>query len=169
MPRYQLLAHYALCMTGILVSLYSLHVESMLILTPGYEPSCDISAWEMSCSKVFKSSHSRILSHWNIVDQNSLLDASLPQIALIYFVFLFIEPVLVERYAFFAQVYRVLTHCGVAFNLYLAYVLKFVIGEFCVVCVTNYFLNAGLFLTASYINNDADRLRKVRTAARKSS
>jgi uncharacterized membrane protein len=138
-------AHIALCLAGIAVAVYSIYVESMLVGFPGYTPSCDISSWQMSCSNVFRSPYSRILSHFGLVAAGSGLDFSLPQLAIAYFTLMIIlsrshgnRPALLMR---------VLSYAAIAFNLYLAYVLKFILGEVCIVCVTNYLVNLGIFLT----------------------
>ena len=142
------IAHYVLCFAGIGLALYSIHVESMLVELPGYTPACDISSWAMSCSKVFKSRYSRPLSHWGLVASGSQGDFSLPQIALLYFAIVMQYPMIVRSNKRTpALIVRGLTYAALGFNLYLAYILKFVLGEVCIVCVSNYFVNLGIWAT----------------------
>ena len=140
-------AHLLLAILGILVAGYALHVESMLLDIPGYQPSCDISSLQMSCSKVFNSKYARIMSYWGLVPRGSFVDLSLPQFALAYFSSCLLLPVIVRRLPATKRLWRILSLVVVGFNIYLAYILKFKLGEFCIVCVTNYIINAGMFYT----------------------
>ena len=164
-------AHYMLCIAGICVAIYSLNVESQISSDPSstYVPSCDLSAWAMSCSKVFKSSYSRILSHWTLVNHGSFLDLSLPQLALIYFGLLLIQPTVIFRSYRFIRVYRWLSYSAVCFNIYLGCILKFVLKELCIVCVSNYIINACLFLTVYYLNKRAGSAHEAARQAKKTS
>jgi len=139
--------HLLLVTLGILVAGYALHVESMLIDVPGYQPSCDISSLQMSCSKVFNSKYAKIMSYWGFVKHGSLLDLSLPQFAVLYFFACLLLPLSVRRFPQTKPAWRILSYVVVAFNIYLAYILKFKLGEFCIVCVTNYVINAGVLYT----------------------
>lgn len=144
--------HYVLCLSGIGLALYSMHVELMLVEIPGYTPACDISSWAMSCSKVFTSKFAKPLSNWNIVSRGSSFDFSLPQFAIVYFMLMLILPTVRDKMPSLVVGFRSLSYMAIAFNLYLAYILKFVLGEVCVVCVGNYFVNLGLWLTVSRIS-----------------
>ena len=48
-----------LCMMGLLLSLYALHVETQASLDPEYVALCDISSLSLSCSKVLSSSYGK--------------------------------------------------------------------------------------------------------------
>ena len=48
-----------LSITGLLLSLYALHVETQASKDPEYVALCDISSWSMSCSKVLSSPYGR--------------------------------------------------------------------------------------------------------------
>eukprot|EP00397_Hematodinium_sp_SG-2012_P039351 GEMP01042951.1.p1 GENE.GEMP01042951.1~~GEMP01042951.1.p1 ORF type:complete len:164 (+),score=15.65 GEMP01042951.1:87-578(+) len=130
---------------GLVLAAYSIFVESRLRLHPGYEAACDVQVpflGASSCSRVFNSVYSHILSYWGVVQPDSFFDWSLPQLAFPYFVITLHYPVLRRR---FIGQYFCLTCIAIAFNLYLATILKFVLREFCVVCVSNYVLNAIIF------------------------
>lgn len=131
--------------------MYSLYVESMLVEIPGYTPSCDISGWHMSCSRVFQSSYSRILSHLGLVKRGGPLDFSLPQLAIAYFVIMIILPISAKRRPIALRIMRPLSYAAAAFNIYLACVLKFVLGEVCPVCISNYMVNLGILVTVNRI------------------
>ena len=147
--------HLLLVTLGILVAGYALHVEAMLVEIPGYQPSCDISSLQMSCSKVFNSKYAKILSYWGLVERGSALDLSLPQFALLYFFACLFLPISVRRVPQTKFMWRLLSYVVVVFNLYLAYILKFKLGEFCIVCVTNYVINAGVLITTHKLTKSA--------------
>lgn len=153
--EFRLKCHLVLCIVGIAIALYTIHVESMLVTIPGYEPSCNISYLSMSCSKVFTSRFARPLSNWGVVQKSAAYDFSLPQLALFYFLPLLAFPAVSKRSRLATSMYRLLSYLAVAFNIYLAYVLKFILGEFCIVCVSNYIVNLGLLLTIDNIARHA--------------
>ena len=153
------LSHALLSITGIFAALYSMHVEAMLIQLPGYSPACDISSWAMSCSKVFTSKYARPLSNWGLAKERSLLDLSLPQLALFYFVPALIFPIVRTRFPFTSDLFRLLSHASLAFNVYLACILKFVLGEFCVVCALNYIVVLGLWVTINRLAGEGETVR----------
>jgi vitamin-K-epoxide reductase (warfarin-sensitive) len=148
-------AHLLVITAGILVAFYALYVEAMLIGVPGYQPSCDISSFQMSCSKVFNSKYAKILSYWGLVPKGGHLDFSLPQFALLYFIACLFLPLIVRRFPRTKSLWRSLSYAVVCFNLYLAYILKYKLGEFCIVCVTNYAINAGVLYTTHMLTSSS--------------
>lgn len=164
MADYTRFAHFVLCALGVGIAFYSIHVESMLVNIPGYAPACDISSWAMSCSKVFNSEYAKPLSHWGLVAKRSFFDLSLPQLALLYFVPLMAFPRLFKMAPRVGSIFRTLSYLAIGFNLYLAYILKFVLGEVCIVCVSNYIVNLGLWMT---VNRIASSLPKKPSGAKK--
>ena len=145
--------HLLFVLLGLIVAGYSLYVEAMLIEMPGYKPSCDLSSLHMSCSKVFSSKFARMFSYWGIVSPGSVFDISLPQLAIIYFLLLMFAPPIIRRNASLARYYRFLSYCSIGFNIYLAYILKFKLAEFCIVCVSNYGINGVLFFTVRQLGS----------------
>lgn len=143
--------HFGLCFAGIAIASYSLYVEAMLVDIPGYTPSCDISGWHMSCSRVFQSPYSHILVHWGLVKRGSALDLSLPQLAIIYFLVMMVLPEFPQA----GRLTRGLSYLAGGFNLYLALVLKFVLGEVCPVCISNYIVNLGLLVSVNRITRQS--------------
>ena len=147
---------------GLGIALYSLHVESKLVDLPGYTPACDISAWAMSCSKVFTSKYANPLSNFGIVKRGSTMDFSLGQLAIVYFSLMIAFPTLKQRFPLSGVIFRVLSHLSIGFNAYLAYVLKFILGEMCIVCVSNYLVNLALWLTIARISRETVHVRRAK-------
>ena len=145
--------HLLFVVLGFIVAGYTVYVEGMLIDVPGYQPSCDLSSLQMSCSKVFTSKYAKMLSYWEFVSPGSTFDLSLPQLAIIYFTLSWLAPTIIRRKPTTARYYRFLSYCAVAFNVYLAYILKFKLGEFCIICTTNYAINGVLFFTTRKITS----------------
>jgi len=74
---------------GLLTSFYALHVESQLD-DPFYVPACNSAIFGGSCAQVFKSSYAHILSHWGLVEKDSIWDLSLAVTGIILYVAYFI-------------------------------------------------------------------------------
>ncbi len=62
-----------------------------------------------------------------------------------------ILPLCTKKQSFTKPLMRLLSYVAVAFNLYLAMVLKFVLGEVCPVCISNYIVNLGLLISVNRI------------------
>merc|ERR1711907_496012 len=69
-------------LSGVLVAYYAYHVESKLN-DPFYEPVCNTS-WG-SCATVFRSSYSKLFSHWGVVPKGHMLDLSLAESGMIIY------------------------------------------------------------------------------------
>ncbi|XP_065258975.1 vitamin K epoxide reductase complex subunit 1 [Emys orbicularis] len=133
-----------LCALGLALSVYALHVESSRERDPGYRAMCDLSP-SVSCSKVFTSRWGRgfglvedLLGKHSIFNQpNSLFGI----------VFYILQTLLGFSPSTLAAVTLVGTSVvSIAGSLYLAYILFFVLHDFCLVCVTTYLLNGALLL-----------------------
>eukprot|EP00747_Dinoflagellata_sp_TGD_P164413 gnl/TRDRNA2_/TRDRNA2_184319_c0_seq1.p1 gnl/TRDRNA2_/TRDRNA2_184319_c0~~gnl/TRDRNA2_/TRDRNA2_184319_c0_seq1.p1 ORF type:complete len:193 (-),score=23.47 gnl/TRDRNA2_/TRDRNA2_184319_c0_seq1:203-697(-) len=129
---------------GIAVSIYTIYVEGQINRVPGYVAACDIASWS-SCSAVFKSPWSHILRHWGLVEEGSMLDLSLPELAIPYFLVLLVYPVARRKSELAPAAYLALGCVSIAFNIYLACVLKFILKEFCIICATTYAVNGSCF------------------------
>mmetsp|Transcript_16345 Transcript_16345/g.45233 ORF Transcript_16345/g.45233 Transcript_16345/m.45233 type:complete len:165 (+) Transcript_16345:96-590(+) len=128
---------------GILLNVYTMHIESQIGKIPGYQPACDV-GWA-SCSKVFTSPWAHILRHWGLVEQGSLFDLSLPQLAIPYFLLLMSYPVARRKSSYAPSLFLGVGVCSIAFNIYLACILKFVLKEFCIICASTYVINGSCF------------------------
>jgi len=157
--RRHLITVFISSIIGLALAFYSIHVENQLRMHPGYEASCDMELpffGVVSCTRVFSSPHANILSFWGIVEKNSYFDWSLPWLAIIYFILTLHYPLLHRR---FLKCYFALAVMAVTFNIYLALILKFVLQEFCVICVSNYVVNGVIFYC---MLSDVYRHRKVK-------
>jgi len=113
-----------------------------------YEAMCDFNIESVgisgSCTKVFGSSYGHILSHWGILEKGHPLDLSLATTGIILYTLMFLYP---SMTFIPAQETIFLTICSVSvcFSVYLIYVLKFELQDFCVVCVTFHMCNFTMF------------------------
>ena len=123
---------------GIIASLYALYIEHEMsaaaALGTTYTASCDFAGFA-SCSKVLSSSYARILSHWRLVPRGSSLDLSNALLGAVFYVFALLHDSLLLPTALAGQLLLVGAVGSLGFALYLAYILKFVLGDFCLVCV----------------------------------
>ncbi|CAM4679250.1 vitamin K epoxide reductase complex subunit 1-like protein 1 [Lepidochelys kempii] len=143
-PGWERALRLGLCALGLALSVYALHVESSRERDPGYRAMCDLSP-SVSCSKVFTSRWGRgfglvedLLGKHSVFNQpNSLFGI----------VFYILQTLL----GFTPSTLAAVTLLGaslvsIAGSLYLAYILFFVLHDFCLVCVTTYLLNGALLL-----------------------
>eukprot|EP00092_Neocalanus_flemingeri_P005472 GFUD01005902.1.p1 GENE.GFUD01005902.1~~GFUD01005902.1.p1 ORF type:complete len:187 (-),score=36.61 GFUD01005902.1:207-767(-) len=135
-----------LSITGLLLSLYALHVETQASKDPDYVALCDISQ-SMSCSKVFSSPYGRgfglvglLLGETHPTNQpNSVY-------GIIFYSTMMLAAFMTNKVVSTIQFY--LSLVSVAGSLYLAYILYFILQEMCPVCVSTYVVNILLFITS---------------------
>ncbi|XP_072273233.1 vitamin K epoxide reductase complex subunit 1-like protein 1 [Pyxicephalus adspersus] len=134
----------AVCVAGIALSVYAYHVETSRERDPEYTALCDINPG-ISCSKVFTSRWGR---GFGLVE--GLLGAQSP----------FNQPNSVFGIAFYAlqivlgfvpsvaavAALLVTSLLSIAGSVFLAYVLFYILEDFCVICITTYALNFSLLL-----------------------
>uniref|UniRef100_A0A674MB07 vitamin-K-epoxide reductase (warfarin-sensitive) n=1 Tax=Takifugu rubripes TaxID=31033 RepID=A0A674MB07_TAKRU len=134
-PTWERKVRIFLCVFGLLLSVYALHVELSRERNPDYRAMCDLGE-SVSCSKVFSSRWGRgfgLVQYF--VDKDSPLNQpnsmclglSLSRKAALFLVFS--------------------SWVSVAGSLYLASILAFVLGDFCMVCVSTYLVNFVLLFT----------------------
>ncbi|XP_050812978.1 vitamin K epoxide reductase complex subunit 1-like protein 1 [Gopherus flavomarginatus] len=143
-PGWERALRLVLCALGLALSVYALHVESSRERDPDYLALCDLSP-SVSCSKVFTSRWGRgfglvedLLGKHSVFNQpNSLFGI----------VFYILQTLLGFSPSTLAAVTLLGTSMvSIAGSLYLAYILFFVLHDFCLVCVTTYLLNGALLL-----------------------
>ncbi|XP_047533133.1 vitamin K epoxide reductase complex subunit 1-like protein 1 [Vanessa atalanta] len=125
----------AICLLGILISTYALYVEMAAEMKPGYKALCDISE-HASCSKVLTSKYGKGLG---IMPKDSPF--KLPNCVygvMFYSIMIFLTTFNVTSVV---KVQIALSITSLATCVYLAYLLIFVLRDFCVVCVSTYLLN----------------------------
>eukprot|EP00621_Florenciella_sp_RCC1693_P003320 CAMPEP_0182545462 /NCGR_PEP_ID=MMETSP1323-20130603/34581_1 /TAXON_ID=236787 /ORGANISM="Florenciella parvula, Strain RCC1693" /LENGTH=140 /DNA_ID=CAMNT_0024756617 /DNA_START=1 /DNA_END=423 /DNA_ORIENTATION=+ len=139
-----------------MISGYAVYVEEMKFDDPSYEALCDVELWgmSMSCSKVLASSYGHILSHWGIVPHKSALDWANASLGGIFYLIMLGSAPLPRALTLF------ISSLSCAFSLYLAYVLKYVLEDFCIVCVSSYIVN-GLIFVFAYKRFTAKKMTKV--------
>ncbi|KAL0883224.1 hypothetical protein ABMA27_016654 [Loxostege sticticalis] len=133
---------------GVLVSTYALYVEMAAEARPGYKAMCDFSEYA-SCSRVLTSEYSK---GFGIIPKESALEVP----NCIYGIMFYCLVIFLGTYDNIGvvplQLVLVFTSC--LSSVYLAYLLAFVLHDFCIVCVSTYFIN-GTLLTLVYKKNKA--------------
>ncbi|XP_069134653.1 vitamin K epoxide reductase complex subunit 1-like protein 1 [Argopecten irradians] len=138
--RFLTFSTYILSFVGILLSFYAYYVETSAEKDKSFKAMCDFSE-TVSCSKVFTSRFGR---GFGLVQYITGTDSVLNQPNSVFGVLFYVIqvvcassvlPMLTNVQVFTA----VLANCG---SVYLAYILYFVLEDFCVVCVSTYLVNA---------------------------
>ncbi|XP_059619327.1 vitamin K epoxide reductase complex subunit 1 [Phlebotomus argentipes] len=124
---------------GLLLSIYTTHVEIQLELDNDYEALCDLNEG-ISCTKVFSSQYGKgfgIVHH--LLGEESIFNQPNGLFGIFFYALIallcFVNDSKVAR----VQIYL----CIVSnlLSLYLAYLLYFVLEDFCIVCVSTYVVN----------------------------
>jgi len=123
-----------------------LHVKTQLEKDENYVAFCDINEG-MSCSKVFSSPYARgfglvgpLLGESHPLNEsNSMYGVAFYSVLLLFSLF---------NYRFLATLQMILSASAIGVSCYLAYILHFVLQDFCVVCVSTYAVNLLLFFTS---------------------
>ncbi|XP_055758470.1 vitamin K epoxide reductase complex subunit 1 [Salvelinus fontinalis] len=144
-PKWERKTRLCLCIIGLFLSFYALHVEISRERDPEYRAMCDLGD-SVSCSKVFTSRWGRgfglvqfFFAKDSVLNQpNSLLGI------IFYTLQLALGQSVSSRAAFLLVLASWVSMAG---SLYLAGVLAFILGDFCVVCVSTYVVNFLLLLT----------------------
>merc|ERR1712007_30118 len=132
---------------GIVVSAYALYVESRLD-DPFYQPSCSSSWTGGNCATVFKSAYGHILSHWGLVAKGSVFDLSLAFSGLLLYSAYFVAISIKVPFPFREKLFLTVAAAGGCFSVYLLYVIKFVLKEFCIVCFSFHCCNFTMLVLA---------------------
>ena len=119
-----------LSLVGVGLCVYTIYLEGRTNEDQDYQATCDISD-EISCTKVFKSSYSHILSHFELVARDSDYDISNAYVGMAFYVCSFLLPFLTPLSLSFRRTIQLLAATGAAsFCVYLAYILKFILHNF---------------------------------------
>ncbi|CAI9590469.1 unnamed protein product [Staurois parvus] len=138
-PRWESGARYVVCVLGIVLALYAFHVEREKERDPGYQAMCDISE-RVRCSSVLSSRWGRgfgLLG--SIFGKDSVMNQPNSVFGLIFYLLQMLLGMTVSAVA--ALVLMSSSIVSVVGSLYLAYILYFVLKDFCVICVATYLLN----------------------------
>ncbi|XP_050682186.1 vitamin K epoxide reductase complex subunit 1-like protein 1 [Leptidea sinapis] len=123
---------------GILVSTYALYVELVAEANPTYKALCDISE-RASCSKVLTSKYSK---GFGFAAEGSALKVPNCVYGIIFYCLMIFLSTLNHTIA--GNLQLLLCSTSLLTCLYLAYLLAFVLKDFCVVCVSTYFVNISI-------------------------
>ncbi|KAJ0015918.1 hypothetical protein NQD34_014208 [Periophthalmus magnuspinnatus] len=145
LPTWERKARIILCVLGFVLSIYALHVELSRESNPDYRAMCDLGQY-VSCSKVFTSRWGRGFGLVQIfVGQESPLNQPNSVLGIVFYT---LQLGLGLSFSQRAAVFLVLASwVSVAGSLYLASILVFVLGDFCMVCVSTYAINFALLFT----------------------
>jgi len=152
---FKVVARLILVVIGIGLSLYALHVKESKNEDDSYTAHCDISE-KISCSAIFTSKWGRgfgILEY--IVGEDHILNQSNSFYGILFFG-VQILGCFSEKYA---RLLFYMTSLGILSCIYLAIILYFVLEDFCVVCVSTYFVTVSLHLL-NYLSCNSNTKRK---------
>ncbi|XP_048189153.1 vitamin K epoxide reductase complex subunit 1 [Perognathus longimembris pacificus] len=134
----------ALCLAGFLLSVYSLHVKAARARDRDYRALCDVGT-AISCSRVFSS---RWGSGFGLVEPvlgaDSILNQSNSIFGCIFYTLQLLLGCVQGRWASILLLLSSLM--SLIGTVYLAWILFFVLHDFCIVCVATYAINVGLTL-----------------------
>ncbi|KAG9267407.1 vitamin K epoxide reductase complex subunit 1-like protein 1 [Astyanax mexicanus] len=144
-PGWERAARVLLCSLGLLLSVYALHVELSKEHDPKYRAMCDL-AESVSCSKVFTSRWGRGFGLVQIVTgEDSILNQPNSLLGIVFYSLQLGLGQMLSGSAAHALV--IMSWVSVAGSIYLASILVFILGDFCVVCVSTYIVNFALLYT----------------------
>nr|XP_056721324.1 vitamin K epoxide reductase complex subunit 1-like protein 1 [Euleptes europaea] len=143
-PRWERVARYAVCLAGIALSLYACHLEREKGRDLHYRSLCDLSE-RVRCSAAIASRWGRgfgLLG--SIFGKDSAINQPNSVFGLVFYVLQMLLGMTASAVA--ALVLMMSSIVSVIGSLYLAYILYFVLKEFCIICVVTYLLNFILFI-----------------------
>uniref|UniRef100_A0A668TNK0 vitamin-K-epoxide reductase (warfarin-sensitive) n=1 Tax=Oreochromis aureus TaxID=47969 RepID=A0A668TNK0_OREAU len=144
-PKWERKVRMFLCLFGLVLSIYALHVEVSRERNPDYRALCDLGE-SVSCSKVFTSRWGRgfgLVQYF--VAKDSPLNQPNSVLGIIFYTLQMGLGLSVSKKAAAFLVFS--SWVSVAGSLYLASILAFVLGDFCMVCVSTYIVNFALLYT----------------------
>lgn len=147
-----------LAFIGTLIAAYALTVEAHMY-EEDYTAACDFAA-SFSCTEVFKSVYAHPLSHWGLVPKGSDLDLGLASAGIILYGAYFIAACLWDVFPFRKTIFLTVASVGACFSCYLLYVLKFILGDFCIVCTGFHCVNFAMLTVAIFEYRDRDSEKK---------
>ncbi|OXB57631.1 hypothetical protein ASZ78_007026 [Callipepla squamata] len=153
-PRWERVARSAVCAAGILLSLYACHLEREKGRDLHYQALCDLSE-RVRCSAAITSRAVKVVAadeRWgrgfgllgSIFGKDSAINQSNSVFGLVFYILQMLLGMTASAVA--ALILMTSSIVSVVGSLYLAYILYFVLKEFCIVCVITYLLNFILFI-----------------------
>lgn len=143
-PKWETKARFLLCLFGIVLSVYALHVELSKERNPDYRAMCDLGE-SVSCSKVFTSRWGRGFGLVQFfVAEDHVLNQPNSILGIIFYTLQLMLGLSASGRA--AMVLVLFSWVSLAGSLYLASILFFILEDFCLVCVSTYIVNLALLL-----------------------
>ncbi|CAL8380242.1 unnamed protein product [Gadus morhua 'NCC'] len=143
-PTWERKARCFLCVFGILLSVYALHVELSKESNPDYRAMCDLGE-SVSCSKVFTSRWGRGFGLVQfLVAEDHFLNQPNSILGIIFYTLQLSLGLSVSPRA--AMLLVLSSWVSLAGSLYLASILLFVLEDLCLVCISTYVVNLVLML-----------------------
>ncbi|XP_014385271.1 PREDICTED: vitamin K epoxide reductase complex subunit 1 [Myotis brandtii] len=134
----------ALCLSGLVLSLYALHVKAARARDRDYRALCDVGT-AISCSRVFSS---RWGQGFGLVEQvlgpDSVFNQSNSIFGCIFYSLQLLLGCLWGRWV--SALLLLSSLVSLVGSVYLAWILFFVLHDFCIVCITTYAINVGLMV-----------------------
>ena len=127
---------------GSILCAYDIYITIKVEENGDFEPLCDLGFEAVQCSKVIKSDYSYLLSKWNLVSKDSMLNLSNAILFMPYYLFIIgynFQTSIPKNVLFYASA-AVCLGC-----VYLACVLMFVIKTLCLVCAMLYVVSGTIF------------------------
>ena len=148
-----------LALLGCGIAGYALQVEAHMD-DDSYEAMCDFSAG-FSCTQVFRSAYAHPLSLWGLVEKGSEFDLGLAAAGIMLYSAYFLAACLWDYVPFRKPLFLTVACCSAAFSCYLLYVLKFILGDFCIVCTGFHTVNFSMLAVALFEYFDRKPARKA--------
>ncbi|CAL8304788.1 unnamed protein product [Lota lota] len=143
-PTWERKARVFLCVLGVVLSVYALHVELSRERNPDYRAVCDFGE-SVSCSKVFTSRWGRGFGLVQFfVAEDHFLNQPNSILGIVFYTLQLSLGLSVSPRA--AMLLVLSSWVSLAGSLYLACILLFVLEDLCLVCVSTYVLNLALML-----------------------
>ncbi|BES97801.1 vitamin K epoxide reductase complex subunit [Nesidiocoris tenuis] len=164
LPTLNLLIRFSTLM-GFVLSLYTYIVELNLHHNHDYVALCDISE-HMSCSKAFTSQWGTGFGFvGQLLGEDSVFNQPNSVPGMVFYVIAFILSF--PDQAVFAKILLFQSVLANFMSVYLAYILYFLLRDFCIVCISTYVTNATLLYLAYHkrrllkIENDSAEQKKT--------
>ncbi|XP_055939527.1 vitamin K epoxide reductase complex subunit 1-like [Argiope bruennichi] len=136
------------CISGLLLSIYAYHVEVKKEEDANYTAMCDISE-HMSCTAAFSSQYGKgfgFMEH--IVGKDSILNQPNSVYGIIFY--LIFMPLAEIPNLTLSKIMILLAVLSNICSIYLAYILIYILYDFCIVCVSTYIVNFVLLICSLF-------------------
>ena len=141
-----------LCLIGILISFYAVHVETENSKDENYNVLCDLGEG-VSCSNVLTSDYAHLFSKLGVVPKGTMFDQSNATLGVLFYLLVYLanyfKTINYNQSNTNIQYFILgMTTFGLGMSMYLAYVLFFLLDDICMVCIATYVVNTMLFVEA---------------------